>query len=343
MRRIATLLALGALIAVGTLGAPAEAHAQAYGGGSTHIVRSGDTLYGIAWYYGVSAGDLAAANGIYNPDWIYVGQRLNIPGSHKPAPGPGPGHGAPPAAGGSSHLVQPGDTLYSIAWRYGTTITAIMSHNGLHNADYIAIGQRLSIPGSYTPPHKPDHKGCGYYYSVSRGDTLSGIAWKTGTTTYALARANGLGYPYTIYSGQSLHIPCDAGSPPPPKHRPAPTKPQPKATARPVTLRPAACRRAVQIVDPLMNEKVSGTLHIIGTANIENFQFYKLEYAMGHTPVGSDFKSINDIYGTRVNDSILGVWFTGNMPDGDYTLRLTAVDVAGQFERPCDVRIRLDN
>ncbi len=64
---------------------------------------------------------------------------------------------------------------------------------------------------------------------------------------------------------------------------------------------------------------------------------------MGHTPIGSDFKSINDVYRNRVNDSTLGVWFTGNMPDADYTLRLTAVDVAGQFEQPCDVRIRLDN
>ncbi len=239
MRRIATLLALCALMAVGTLGAPAEAQAQDHGGGSTHVVRPGDTLYGIAWYYGVSAGDLAAANGIYNPDWIYVGQQLSIPGPHKPAPGhgsPPPGPGSPPG-GSSTHVVQAGDTLYSIAWHYGTTITALMSHNGLSNADYIAIGQRLSIPGSYTPPHIPDHKGCGYYHSVTRGETLSGIAWSTGTTVYSLARANGIGYPYTIYSGQSLHIPCEAGSPPPkhypPKHNPPPSRPPAKAPPRP--------------------------------------------------------------------------------------------------------------
>lgn len=348
MRRIATLLALGALMAVGTLGAPAEALAQGYGG-TTHVVRSGDTLYGIAWYYGVDASALAAANGIYNPDWIYAGQRLTIPGSHKPGPAPGPGHepgrGAPHSSGGSAHVVQAGDTLYSIAWRYGTTITALMDRNGLSNPDYIAIGQRLVIPGSYTPPHVPDHKGCGYSHVVKRGETLSGIAWSTGTTVYAIARANGIGYPYTIYSGQSLHIPCDAGSPPPkhdpPSHRP-PSRPPAKATARP-PLRPAACHRTVQIVEPLNHARISGTLHVIGTASIQNFQFYKLEYAMGHSPVGSDFRSINDVYTTPVNDSILGVWYTGNMPDGDYTLRLTAVDHAGQFEQPCDVRIRLDN
>ena len=176
---------------------------------------------------------------------------------------------------------------------------------------------------------------------------MSGIAWNAGTTTYALAHANGIGYPYTIYTGQSLHVPCDGGSPAP-KHVSKPVR-KPAAGHRKPARRPAAqleraaCHRASQIVDPLMYEKVDGTLHVIGTADHEMFQFYKLEYAMGHNAASDEYKSINDIYETAVHDSILGVWYTGNMPDGHYTLRLTVVDEAGQTRPPCDVHITLDN
>jgi len=341
MRRFALKTALVALLALPFLVVPATASATGHGGsGAVHVVQTGDTLYGIAWHYGVSAQAIASANGLYNPDWIYAGQRLIIPGSHMPAP-PSP----EPRGYGGTHMVQHGETLYSIAWRYGTTLSALIAANGLANPDYIYAGQVLSIPGGMPPgpgpapgpgPKKPGH-GCGYTYTVVRGDTLSGIAYRHGSTVAALARANGLGYPYTIHAGQGLHIPCHTGpGHTPPGPRPPHSKPEPRPGPR-----PAACLRDVQIVEPREGERVGGTLQIIGTASIPDFQFYKLEYAMGHNPSDGSFHSINDVYRTAVRDSVLGVWFVGNMPRGNYTLRLTAVDVAGQFERPCDVHIHI--
>jgi LysM repeat protein len=166
---------------------------------------------------------------------------------------------------------------------------------------------------------------------VVHGDTLSSIAYRHGTTVNALAHANGLKYPYMIYPGQRLFIPCHGHAPKPP-HKPS----EPD-------LEPAACNRAVQIVRPLEGETVDGVVQIIGTAAIPDFQFYKLEYSMGHTPLDSAFASINEVHTTPVSDSVLGTWYTGNMPNGEYTLRLTAVDMEGQFPQPCDVSIYIQH
>lgn len=333
MKRV---FALSALIAVLWLGMPAHVVSAQSG---DHVVGPGETLYGIAAYYGVTPSAVAAANGISNYDLIYAGQYLTIPGGYKPSP-----HASAP--GGSwqgSYIVKPGDSLYAIAWSTGSTVSALMAANGLMNPDVIYAGQALVIPGAYTPPNRPPAYECGYYYTVKPGDSLSAIAWRSGTTVYALARANGLGYPYVIYGGQNLHIPCDGGSPKPPPtghYPPKPGQPKPRATERPQH-NPAACARAVQIVQPREGEHLGGTAYIVGTADIPNLQFYKLEYAPGHRPLENQFNSIGEETYQRVSDSLLGIWYVGNLGHGDYTLRLTAVDNAGQFPRPCDVRLHI--
>lgn len=341
MRRLVILMLLAAML-LPLLAAPHTAQAQG-SGGTVHVVQLGETLYSIARHYGVDATAIATANHLVNPNYIYAGQSLTIPGGSMPSYG----HGGPPPPGGT-YTVQLGDTLSSIAWRFGTTISALMAANNLPNANYIFAGQVLVIPGgsgpppvekpAYEPPmpgyYPPRHSyDCGYYYAVKPGDTLSGIAAWHGTTVYALAHANGLRYPYTIYAGQRLHIPCDGGTP----RRPKPGK---QPTPAP-SLHPAACAREVQIVRPLQGESVNGVVQIIGTARIGNFQFYKVEYAMGHSPLDSAFHSIDDVHRTPVGDSVLTTWYVGNMPAGMYTVRLTAVDTSGQFPRPCNVHINV--
>ena len=60
--------------------------AQAPGGSDYHVVQAGDTLYSIAWRYGLSYRDLASINGIRSPYTIYKGQRLHVkPGSQQQA------------------------------------------------------------------------------------------------------------------------------------------------------------------------------------------------------------------------------------------------------------------
>ena len=333
-----TLLAF-ALVAFGLL----DSRSAAANNDGVHVVQAGETLYSIAARYGVSADAIAAANRNMNPDYIRAGQSLSIPGAAMPGPG-GPWEVETHQWGGR-YIVKPGDTLYSIAWRTGTSVSAIMAANGIGNPNVIYAGQALTLPGGMQPgPGGPDHgkpqpqPQCGYRTTVKGGDSLSAIAWRTGTTINALARANGIAYPYLIYPGQQLHVPCADGRPG------QPHKPGPRPTARPTStgLVPAACNRNIQIVDPLNLEHVSGTLYVIGTADIPNFQFYKLEYARGTAPLNSEFHSIGETIRQRVRDGMLGVWYLGNTPAGDYVLRLTAVDAAGQFPTPCSVRVKVN-
>ena len=109
-----------------------------------HTVTYGQTLSGIAAWYGISAHSLAHANNITNYNHIYSGQSLCVPGWSAPPP--------PPSSGGVWHWVTYGDTLSNIAWRYGTTVWAIMSANNLTSANRILVGTKLWIPGGYTPP-----------------------------------------------------------------------------------------------------------------------------------------------------------------------------------------------
>ena len=93
----------------------------------------------------------------------------------------------------SYYTVQRGDTLYSIARRYGTTVQAIAQANGILNPAYIYVGQVLCIPVAAPPPPS------GGYYIVQRGDNLFRIALRFGTTYQAIAAANNLWNPNYIY------------------------------------------------------------------------------------------------------------------------------------------------
>jgi LysM repeat protein len=110
-------------------------------------VASGDTRDAIAKRTGVSAQAIAAANGIRNPRSLRPGQILEIPrddGDERTAR-------AAPAAP-RTYTVRSGDTLYSIAQRYGVTPAAIADLNGLRDHRKLSIGQRLRLPPEEEPP-----------------------------------------------------------------------------------------------------------------------------------------------------------------------------------------------
>jgi LysM repeat protein len=120
----------------------------------SYVVQPGDTLARIAREHGVELGDLATANHLVNPNLIYPGQTLLIPGTG-PVPEEGEagaGHESQqaelppqPAAG---HVVRAGENLYRIALLYGLTVNDLQSANGLANANVIFVGQRLRIPAN---------------------------------------------------------------------------------------------------------------------------------------------------------------------------------------------------
>ena len=101
-------------------------------GADTYTVRRGDTLWGIARRYSTTVSALASLNHIANPDLIYPGQVLNLP------------RGAAPSAG--TYTVRQGDTLWGIARRYNTTVSALASLNRIANPNLIYPGQVLRLP-----------------------------------------------------------------------------------------------------------------------------------------------------------------------------------------------------
>jgi LysM repeat protein len=167
--------------------------APAAQGETIHVVEWGETLELIAARYGVTVEAVMAANGLTDPNYVYVGQRLVIPASDH-------------TRSGGQHVVAAGETLTSIAIRYGTTPAALASANGLSDTDTIYVGQVLKVPGASSSPTMPGDGGCAAYYTVQWGDTLSGIAWSHQTTVNALRQANDL-YSDFIYQGQRLCVP----------------------------------------------------------------------------------------------------------------------------------------
>lgn len=106
------------------------------------------------------------------------------------------------------HVVRRGDTVYSVARRYGTTVNAIMRANGLPDPSRIYVGQRLIVPTSATVQQAATPVS----YVVQRGDTLYSIARRHGVSVQALARANNIYNPSLIRSGQRLVIPGAAAA-----------------------------------------------------------------------------------------------------------------------------------
>lgn len=118
-------------------------------GGCTVVVQPGDTLASIAYQLGVGLHELIYANNIVNPDLIFVGQTLILPGCEGQAiPYEKPVHPVDPVhpASGQTYTVQPGDTLSQIAAWYGTTAAILCDVNGLWDPNMIYVGQVLIIP-----------------------------------------------------------------------------------------------------------------------------------------------------------------------------------------------------
>lgn len=113
-------------------------------------------------------------------------------GQNVPSPGPDPEPGT------ITYVVQPGDSLWIIAQRYGTTVDAIKRLNGL-SGDMLNIGQVLKIPAGQAP---------GYIeYTVRAGDTLWLLSRRYNTTVDAIKQLNGLSSDM-LSIGQVLKIPA---------------------------------------------------------------------------------------------------------------------------------------
>jgi len=111
-----------------------------------HIVQRGEYLALIANRYGVSTNAIIKANNLRNPNFIYPGQKLIIPVPGITVPTATPASGGGRATSGKVHIVQRGETLQSIALKYGVTVRELAAANGIRNPNFIYVGQKLVIP-----------------------------------------------------------------------------------------------------------------------------------------------------------------------------------------------------
>ncbi len=97
----------------------------------TYTVRKDNTLFGIANFFGTTVDKILSVNKITNPDMIYVGQTITVPVDTE--------------TNGFIYVTRPGDTLWSIAQRFGTTVDDIAKKNGMCNPNMLYPGTRLYI------------------------------------------------------------------------------------------------------------------------------------------------------------------------------------------------------
>jgi LysM repeat protein len=117
---------------------------------TTYTVAPGDTLTGIAAKLHTTVAVLTATNKLKNASLIRIGQVLSVPGAAPAAAAAAPTAVPTTIATTTSYTVARGDTISAIAARYGTTVAAIQSANGLKTASFIRIGQVLSVPVTAT-------------------------------------------------------------------------------------------------------------------------------------------------------------------------------------------------
>lgn len=139
--------------------------------GNTYTVKSGDSLWSIARKYDTSVSELQNLNNL-SSTILQVGQVLKVPQSSSNNEN----------SSANTYVVKSGDSLWSIANRFGTTVDELMRVNKL-NSNILSIGQVLTLPGNTNSNQT---------YIVKAGDSLWNIARRFGTTVDALKEKNNL-------------------------------------------------------------------------------------------------------------------------------------------------------
>ena len=175
-----------------------------------YTVKAGDTLYGISRKFGMSLSQLVSANGISTSSVIQPGQTLRVVGGESASTVVKTNTASTRTSGGN-YIVQPGDTLYSIARRSGMSLNTLLSINGLSQSSVIFPGQSLTVGQSdgrtvsagYMPSKTTSTSGT---YTVQAGDTLYSIARRSGVSLNTLLSINGLSQSSVIRPGQTLSV-----------------------------------------------------------------------------------------------------------------------------------------
>lgn len=154
-----------------------------------YIVKAGDTLSKIAIQFSTTVQKLMELNNITNSNLIHLGQMLTVPSVIITPPMPVPEPNL------KQYIVNPGDTLGSIAMNNGITISEIVKINNITNPNFLYIGQKLMIPVKGQIIH-----------TVASGESIWLIATKYNVTTSSIIEKNNLVNPNLLSVGQKLII-----------------------------------------------------------------------------------------------------------------------------------------
>ena len=154
-----------------------------------YIVKKGDTLYSIAMANNTTVDELKKANNLTS-NILSTGQLLKIPSALLPE---------------STYIVKKGDSLYSIANKYNTTVDELKRINNL-TSNILSIGQVLKLPSDKVSDIEKEENTINY--TVQKGDSLYSIARKYSTTIDKIKDLNNL-TTNLLSIGQVLLIPTD--------------------------------------------------------------------------------------------------------------------------------------
>lgn len=152
--------------------------------GNLYTVKRGDTLYQIARTFNTTVQKLKTLNNLTSNN-LTIGQTLKIPS-----------YEVTPPNTEDEYIVEPGDSLYSIALKFDTTVSDLIEYNNLETT-ILTPGQSLRIPKV---------GASNIVYVVKRGDTLYQIAGNYGVTIDAIKKLNSL-TSNILSIGQELYIP----------------------------------------------------------------------------------------------------------------------------------------
>ncbi|MDO4250718.1 MAG: LysM peptidoglycan-binding domain-containing protein, partial [Moraxella sp.] len=185
---------------------------------STYKVRSGETLTGIANRLGVGVNELAELNGFDGNTRLLAGQSIKVPANTKAQSA-----STPPTSNTSStssYKVQAGDTLTSVAARFGVSIKELAAANKMSETANLIRGTTLTIPktGKATTSNKSDANATSSQnagrtlnntesYTVKSGETLTALATRYGVSVSDLAKTNNLANNAQLRRGQTIKVP----------------------------------------------------------------------------------------------------------------------------------------
>lgn len=161
-----------------------------------YTVKAGDTFYKIANEFGITVSELQMANPLVNPFNLLVGQKICIP---KPP-------ATPPCDNGIHYIIKSGDTFYSIANRFGITLSSLEAANPHIDPNNLVIGSTICVPKKVVPPETSPCPN-GTYYTIKAGDTYFKIANRFRIAIDDLERANPNIDPANLIIGQKICIP----------------------------------------------------------------------------------------------------------------------------------------